>query len=301
MKKLSKMFSVFCSLMFFGVLWLQDASGVTYEDYKAAVADNHEVQIPGVPQGDGKDLGGRLYQPEGSGPFPALIALHGAGGIFPYQLWWAKEISKKGFVVLFIDSYCTRGYLCVHDTDDNDPRRKKIMQAWQKVSPRQRVMDAVGGYMFLSQKSNVKNDAIGLIGWSWGGSSALFALKVARRFSLPNGGFKGTITFYPNLKHLKGNPQWTRTGPIGQPTLILYGKDDVLESVESYKELMAEENSALVSVVGYAGATRKFDELGDLRTKSHPSAGEFTKAFHSSSFEDAVKKVDEFLVKNYLK
>ena len=64
MKKVSKMFSVFCSLMFFGVLWLQDAKGVTYEDYKAAVADNHKVQIPGVSQGDGKDLEGRLYQPE---------------------------------------------------------------------------------------------------------------------------------------------------------------------------------------------------------------------------------------------
>ena len=162
-------------------------------------------------------------------------------------------------------------------------------------------MDAVAGYRFLSQKSNVKNDQIGLIGWSWGGSSALFALKVARRFSLPNGGFKGTIAFYPNLKHLKGSPQWTRTGPIGQPTLILYGKDDVLESETSYKELMTEENPGLVSVVGYAGATRKFDELGELRTKSHPSAGEFTKAFHSSSFEDAVKKVDEFLRENYLK
>ena len=180
MKKVSKMFSVFCSFMFFGVFWLQDARGVTYGDYKAAVADNHKVNLPGVSQGDGKDLEGRLYKPEGNGPFPALIALHGAGGIFPYQLWWAREISKKGFVVLFIDSYCTRGHLCAHDTDDNDPRRKKIMQVWQKVSPRQRVMDAVAGYRFLSQKSNVKNDKIGLIGWSWGGSSALFALKVAR-------------------------------------------------------------------------------------------------------------------------
>ena len=56
MKNLSKMFSVFCSLMFFGVFWLQDARGVTYGDYKAAVADNHKVNIPGVSQGDGKTL-----------------------------------------------------------------------------------------------------------------------------------------------------------------------------------------------------------------------------------------------------
>ncbi len=280
---------------------VNETKAVTYEAYKSAVSENNKVSIQGMMQGDGKDLEGRLYKPPGEGPFPALIALHGAGGIFPYQLWWAKEISKKGFVVLFLDSYCTRGHLCAHDTDDNDPRRKKIMQSWQKVSPRQRVMDAVAGYKYLSNQSNVKVDSIGLIGWSWGGSSALFALKVARRLNLPNGGFKGTIAFYPNLKHLKNSPQWGRTGPIGQPTLILYGKDDALESAKSYKELMAEENESLVRVVDYPGATRKFDELGKLRTKSHPQAGEFTKAFHRSSFEDAVKRVDEFLAEHFLK
>ena len=285
----------------YGFLGIYQASAVTYDDYKAAVAEVNKIAIKGMPQGDGADLEARLYKPEGKGPFPALIALHGAGGIFPYQLWWAKEISKKGFVVLFLDSYCTRVHLCVHDTDDNDPRRKKIMQKWQQVSPRQRVMDAVAGYKFLSNQTNVKVDAIGLIGWSWGGSSALFALKVARRMNLPSGGFKGAIAFYPNLKHLKQSPQWGRTGPIGQPTLILYGKDDVLESVESYNELKAEENESLIRVVDYSGATRKFDELGKLRTKNHPTAGEFTKAFHRSSFEDAVKRVDKFLAEHFLK
>ena len=64
---------------------------------------------------------------------------------------------------------------------------------------------------------------------------------------------------------------------------------------------MAEENESLIRVVDYPGATRKFDELGKLRTKSHPQAGEFTKAFHRSSFEDAVKRVDEFLAEHFLK
>ena len=292
---------MFFFIIICGYLGIYQANAVTHDDYKAAVAEINKVAIKGMPQGDGKDLEARLYKPEGKGPFPALIALHGAGGIFPYQLWWAKEISKKGYVVLFLDSYCTRGYLCVHDTDDNDPRRKKIMQTWQQVSPRQRVMDAVAGYKFLSYQTNVKIDSIGLIGWSWGGSSALFALKVAKRLNLPNGGFKGAIAFYPNLKHLKQSPQWGQTGPIGQPTLILYGKDDVLESVGSYKELMAEGSESLIRVVGYTGATRKFDELGELRTKTHPTAGDFTKAFHLPSFEDAVKRVNHFLAGLFLR
>ena len=95
------------------------------------------------------------------------------------------------------------------------------------------------------------------------------------------------------------NREWNRTGPIGQPTLFLYGKDDSLESEESYEELLKEDHPGPISVVGYKGATRKFDELGGLRTKNHPAIGSFSKAFHQGSFEDSVIKVHEFLGENF--
>jgi len=271
------------------------ANAVTYQEYEAAVAENNKITIKGLDRGDGKDLNGRLYKPSGDGPFPAIIALHGAGGIFPYQLWWAKKISKWGFVVLFVDNYCTRGLLCVHHTDDQDRRRGEIMRTWQTVSLRQRVLDAVAAYKFLFSKSYVNKEAIGLIGWSWGGTSALFAQKLAKRFNLPKGGFKGTIAFYPNLKYVMKHKDWKGTGKINQPTLILYGESDALESEESYKELLEEGNLGPITVVGFKEATRKFDELGESRMKFHPAVGEFEKAFHRPSFELSVKKVHKFL------
>ena len=73
------------------------------------------------------------------------------------------------------------------------------------------------------------------------------------------------ILFYPNLKYLVNNPQWERTGPISQPTLILYGKNDTLESEESYNKLLAKGFPGPIHVIGYKGAFRKFDELGNLR------------------------------------
>ncbi len=294
-------FGIYAGIVLFGYTFLFDAHAVTYEDYQAAVADNNKVTIKGLSHGDGEDLDARLYKPAGEGPFPALIALHGAGGIFPYQLWWAKEISNNGFVVLFIDHYCTREYLCVHHTDDSDPRRGEIMRSWQSVSPRQRVMDAAAGYRFLTSKAYVKKEQIGLIGWSWGGSSALYVHKISERLNLPNGGFKGTIAFYPNLQYVMPRREWKHTGLVTQPTIIFYGKDDTLESEESYQELMKEEHPGPITVVGYDGAVRKFDELGNLRTKHHPSVGEFDKAFHRTSFEDSVKRINEFLAKNFQK
>ena len=128
---------------------LDFAKAVTWKDYDNAVEAGKKVLIKGAIEGDGEDLDALLYMPESAGQYPALIALHGAGGVFPYQLWWAREISKLGYVVLFIDHYCTRGYLCEHSSDDNDSRRGTIMRNWEQVSARQRVMDAVAAYKWF--------------------------------------------------------------------------------------------------------------------------------------------------------
>ncbi len=276
------------------------AQEVTWDDYIESVHAGQEVQIAGLSSGDNKDLTGRIYVPdEGTGPYPALVALHGAGGIFPYQLWWANWISQQGFIVLSIDSYCTRGHLCEHFSSDKDNSRGKIKRNWKKVSLKQRMFDAVAGYQFLWKNSLVKKDSIGLIGWSWGGTAALFAQKFAKRLSLPEKGFKGTIAFYPNFKYVQNNRQWKGSGKITQPTLILYGKSDTLESAASYKKLKAARHPGPLTVIGYEGAVRKFDELGSHRMKKHPSVGSFAKAFHKKSFEKSMKDLGKFLTDNF--
>ncbi len=163
-KKFLVIFSLFSFLL---TIAISSGYAVTLADYELAMSQNQKSLIKGISQGDGKDLDTLLYKPAGEGPFPALVALHGAGGIFPYQLWWAKEISKWGYVVLFVDHYCSRGHLCEHAADDAS--RGDIMRNWQMVSLRQRAIDAAAAHIWLSNKSFVKKNSIGLIGWSWGG------------------------------------------------------------------------------------------------------------------------------------
>lgn len=291
-------FSFFIACAFAVTAVPNTAFAVSLEDYNKALEGSQKVRLKGFSKGDGKELDAYLFKPKGDGPYPALIALHGAGGIFPYQLWWAKEISKKGYVVLFVDNYCTRGYLCEIETDDSDKNRGEIMRNWQIVSVRQRAIDAGAAYIWLLRKAYIKNNQIGLIGWSWGGTTALFAQKVARRMSLPNGGFKATVAFYPNLKYVVEEREWSRTGPIEQPTLILYGKADSLESEESYKRLLSAGYAGPIRVVGLDGAYRKFDELGSYREKYHPSVGNFPKAFQQKALDISVKETANFLSKN---
>ena len=280
------------------ILSLNTANGVTYKDYDQALIKNQKIKIEGLSHGDGKELDALLFKPKGKESYPALVALHGAGGIFPYQLWWAHEIAKQGYVVLFVDHYCTREHLCDHASDDTDKNRGEAMRHWRDVSPRQRVLDAAAAYMWLSKKTYVKGSKIGIIGWSWGGASALFAQKIADRMSLPKGGFKATIAFYPNLKYLIERPEWTRTGPIKQPTLILYGKADKLESSEAYQKLLSSGYPASIKVIGFAGAYKKFDELGPDREKYHPSVGYFSKGFQQKALDVSVSEVRDFLEEN---
>ena len=55
------------------------------------------------------------------------------------------------------------------------------MRDWQQVSIKQRLFDAMGAYHYLSSQSYIKPSQIGLIGWSFGGSTALFAQKLAEK------------------------------------------------------------------------------------------------------------------------
>src|SRR6202171_4760346 len=57
----------------------------------------------------------QLYKPDGDGPFPVVIALHGCGGLAghsepvqPRYRDWAEQLLKQGKAVLLPDSYASR-------------------------------------------------------------------------------------------------------------------------------------------------------------------------------------------------
>jgi dienelactone hydrolase len=56
---------------------------------------------------------GRLTKPEGKGPFPAVILLHGCLVIDQHYNVWAKRLGSWGYVALQIDSFGPRGKLSI--------------------------------------------------------------------------------------------------------------------------------------------------------------------------------------------
>ena len=52
---------------------------------------------------------GTLFKPDGTGPFPGVVLLHGCGGIRPHFVQWAGTIRDMGYVALLVDSFRPRG------------------------------------------------------------------------------------------------------------------------------------------------------------------------------------------------
>ncbi len=287
------------------LLFADDLNNYRYENYKAnAVGVSFTSVIPKMraEMYDGKEIDGLIYKPDGNGPFEAVVMLHGAGGIFPYQLDWARQLRDEGYVVLYVDSYCKRKLLCEHDSPDNDPKRRKAVNRWKEITPQQRAADAFGAFEYLLQQNFVNKDKISLMGFSWGATSGMMSIdpRMKKIFSPARGGFHSLVAMYPNSKYWTGMRTLRRIADVNItiPTLMLAGEKDEAESIDVYKELqqLAEKNMYPLTVILYPDSYRKFDEKREKHSVTVNNVT-LTKAYNKNAHEDSIKQVFSFLSK----
>ncbi len=107
-----------------------------------------------------------LAKPEGDGPFPAVVLLHGCTGTernTPHQTVWrglgrhAALLNRNGYVTLIVDSF--------------GPRR--IGRSCAGEYAEEQLGDAYSAFDHLASLPYVDAERIGLVGLSLGGSTAL--------------------------------------------------------------------------------------------------------------------------------
>ena len=214
----------------------------------AAPVAPHEVDIP---EGS-TTLHAQLFKPDGDGPFPTVIALHGCGGltghsepVLPRYRDWAELLLKSGRAVLLPDSYGSRGF------------GPQCRAAERKVRARREgVEDIMAARQWLMQQPWVARDRISLIGWAHGASAALWAVRpqLWSRGSEPD--FRSAIAFYPDCRISAGLGWSARV-----PTLLLIGAKDDVSSPPACRQMIdgAHGRSALTRIVVYPGAYHDFD------------------------------------------
>ena len=225
----------------------------------AAAPASQPVEIPlasGV-------LHAQLYKPEGAGPFPTVIALHGCGGlsghsdtVLPRYRDWAERLLKAGNAVLLPDSYGSRelGPQC----------RVKEMHVKAR---RERVTDIAASRAWLMKQSWVAHDRISLVGWANGASALLWAVRPQSAARDVEPDFRAAVAFYPDCRISAGLGWSTRV-----PTLVLIGGDDDVASPPACRQMVegAHGRSALARIVVYPGADHEFDRAN---TPLHAAVG----------------------------
>lgn len=191
-------------------------------------------------------LTGVLMRPQGSGPFPAIVALHGCGGLYARNgvalsgrhQDWADRWVAAGFAVLFPDSFSGRGVkeICTQHT--------------REIAPMSRSDDARAALIWLAQQSDIDSSKVTLIGWSHGAMTLLWTLRPGFLDGAP--ALRQAIAFYPGCREIARLAGWRPTFPL---TLLIGALDDWTEP-KPCEELARRERFDFVS---YPNAYHDFD------------------------------------------
>ena len=190
---------------------------------------------------------GHLFRPEGSGPFPAIVYLHGCGGLLKNtRTRMAELLTGWGYVSLMVDSFATRGI---------EQGCDRVMVDRQGVMPA-RQGDALGALSYLSKLPFVDPKRIAVVGSSQGGIVALQLASThpADMFAIPDElKFKAAVAYYPMCE--------VATDQLTIPTTILIGDLDDWSPVRDCERLMERRagKGAPVNLVIYPGAYHAFD------------------------------------------
>src|SRR5215468_2648897 len=187
------------------LLWPMTVAGQELVHFPS-FEDNGPARSPTV-------LNGYLSRPTGEGQHPAVIFLHGCGGLLMGSMIelgesdWAGELTRRGYAVLMVDSFA--------------PRDRRQMCARQTFDPelyRNRPRDAYGALLFLHAQPFVRPDRVGIMGWSQGGGALLFAIgtqSFSRPAQLPRGDFRAAVAFYPSsCDEQRQRPSWATAIPL---------------------------------------------------------------------------------------
>jgi dienelactone hydrolase len=217
------------------------------------------VSFPNATPGAPRVIPAAEVRPEGVGPFPAVVLMHGCHGVSASTRQWAGWFRDHGYVALIVDSWAPRKIRdgCVPGPD---------------IASSERFDDAVGALRWLHAQSYVDRRRVGVIGWSNGGVFAMALVNGpslerarARGVEMPQPGFAASVAMYPGGCYSLVNERVVR------PLLVLIGDaddwtlaDECARMVEAMRGRGAD-----ARIVRYPGAVHYFDVVGQPRVVLH--------------------------------
>ena len=211
------------------------------------------------------ELTAYLYRPEGTGPHPAIVDLHGCNGIWPVRSKpWLEHYLDWGFAVLQVDSFGPRG-------------KENICGSLFAVPTWERAQDAHAAKRWLEAQPWVAEREVYLTGFSHGATTVLLTLHDDLNAARP---FAGAIAVAPWCLDQLGNSH--------TDLLILIGGQDRWTPAQRCR-VMISVRPERVDLVVYEDAFHSFDAPGVDSTYLGQRV-----AYDARAARDAVRRAREF-------
>jgi dienelactone hydrolase len=215
-----------------------------------------------------------IVRPNGAGPFPFVVLLHGCGGLQQPAMWnrwaqpWAALLVSRGIGAAIVDSFTPRGV-------------EQVCRSKVGVWAVRRADDAYSVRAWLAKQPFVDASRIAVMGMSNGGRTVLSAMRADLKHAAP---FVAGIALYPGC-------QSDVAARFYAPLLVLMGRDDSVTPVGAC-EAMAQQQpaGAEVKLVVYPHAPHTFDMNLPDRTQLGMQLG-----YSREATEDARLQVIAFL------
>jgi len=199
---------------------------------------------------------GRLYLPPGPHPprsVPAVVLLHGSGGILPSrELTYAPQLARMGVAALVVDTFGARR-----------DRGTEFLDRVLNITETMMLADAYSGLRFLATRPEIDPRRVVLTGFSYGAMATTYGLyaQIADKLAPAQATgerhrFAGHVAFYgPCIARFADS----RT--TGAPLLMLIGGADQIVDQSRCAEVAADMRAggSRVETIVYPGAVHQWD------------------------------------------
>ncbi len=216
-----------------------------------------------------------IVKPEGPGPFPVVVQMHGCGGKKPFQATWAEQARAAGWAAIVLDSYGHRGIsrLGAYATVCTGTR------LWG----RERAGDLYAALEWARRQPWADGRRMVAAGWSHGGWAVLDALALKPGAEMadatkleglpdePLAGVTGAFLVYPYCGY--GCIARRRGLRFDAQPLALLGSKDLIVGTDGLRAtLTALPAPTPLRIEWLDGATHAFDEpeARDIRVRHDP-------------------------------
>lgn len=150
-------------------------------------------------------MDGRLFLPEGEGPWPLVVFYMDAFGLRPALSQMGERLSAAGYVVAQPNLYWRHGAFAPFDVKtafSDPPERERVLALLRSVKAEEAMADTLA--IALAVKEHVRGERFGCVGYCMGGRVAFVAAtalpgRVAAAASIHGGGL---VTEAPDSPHL---------------------------------------------------------------------------------------------------